>query len=142
MTRHIPTGHSTVSPFLIVQSPAEVIELMTKVFDGQELSRHLTPNGRIMHAEVRIGDTVIMIGEGNDEWKAMPCMLHVYVPDVDATYRRALQAGATSLREPSDQFYGDRSAGVKDASGNMWWIATHKEDVSPEEMQRRAQSAG
>jgi uncharacterized glyoxalase superfamily protein PhnB len=138
---HIPTGHSTVSPYLIVQSPAEVIELMTKVFDAQELSRHLTPDGRVMHAEVRIGDTVIMLGGSNEEWQPMPCMVHVYVPDVDAAYRRALQAGATSLQEPTDQFYGDRSAGVRDASGNRWWIATHTEDVSPEEMQRRAQSA-
>jgi uncharacterized glyoxalase superfamily protein PhnB len=72
----------------------------------------------------------------------MPAVLHLYVTDVDATYRRAIEAGATSLREPADQFYGDRSGGVRDLCGNQWWISTHIEDVSPEEMRRRAQTAG
>jgi PhnB protein len=94
-----------------------------------------------MHAEVRIGDSVVMMGEPADESSLMPGMIHLYVDDVDTTYQRALQAGATSLREPEDQFYGDRSAGVRDAFGNVWWIATHKEDVSPEEMKRRAQAS-
>jgi uncharacterized glyoxalase superfamily protein PhnB len=79
-----------------------------------------------------------MIGEAGGQWQPMPCNLYVYVPDTDATYRRALAAGAVSIMEPSDQYYGDRNAGVKDPCGNSWWLATHKEDVSAEEMQRRA----
>ena len=141
-TKHVPAGHSTVSPYLVVPGAAGVIDFLTAALGAQELLRHKAPDGRVMHAEVRIGDTVIMLGESNAEFPPMPGMVHVYVPDVDAAYRRALQAGATSMREPSDQFYGDRSAGVKDASGNLWWLATHKEDLSPEEMERRAKAAG
>ena len=103
--------------------------------------RHPTPEGRVMHAEVQIGDSRIMVAEVCGEWNPIPAMLHVYVNDADATYRTAIEAGATSLQEPTDQFYGDRSGGVKDAFGNHWWIATHKEDISPEEMQKRSAAA-
>lgn len=98
------------------------------------------PDGRIVHTEVRIGDSVIMMGEPGGDAKEMPGNIHLYVTDVDTTYRRALQAGGVSLREPEDQFYGDRSAGVRDPTGNVWWIATHKEGVPPEEMKRRAEA--
>jgi len=102
------------------------------------------PDGSIRHAEARIGDSMVMIGQAGGEWKPKPNTVHVYVPDVDATYKKALAAGATSTREPVTQFYGDRSAGVEDAQGNSWWIATHVEDVSPEEMEKRmaAQAKG
>ena len=93
-----------------------------------------------MHAEVKIGDSIIMMGEPTAECKPMPAMIHLYVPDADATYRRALAAGAKSVREPADQFYGNRSGGVEDACGNQWWMATRKEEVSPEEMGRRAEA--
>lgn len=93
--------------------------------------------GAIMHAEVRIGDSRVMMGEPPCGIQPIPACLHLYVEDTDAVYRRALAAGATSVREPADQFYGDRNAGVKDPSGNSWWITTHVEDVSPEEMERR-----
>jgi PhnB protein len=99
------------------------------------------PDGGVGHCEVRIGDSIVMTGEPQDQSKARPSNLYVYVVDVDATCRRALACGARSEREPADQFYGDRSGGFTDASGNIWWIATHKEDVSPEEMQRRAKQA-
>jgi PhnB protein len=97
------------------------------------------PDGSIMHAEVKIGDSMVMMGEASEKWKAMPCAIYLYVNDADAAYKRALKAGATSTMEPSDQFYGDRQSGVKDPSDNTWWIATHKEDVSSDELKKRAQ---
>jgi len=99
------------------------------------------PDGSVRHAEVRIGDSHVMMGEAGGEWTPMPAGIHLYVEDCDAIYRRALQAGGTSLREPADQFYGDRSAGIKDPCGNSWWIATHIEDVPPAEIERRAKAA-
>jgi uncharacterized glyoxalase superfamily protein PhnB len=98
----------------------------------------MRPDGVVMHAEVRIGDSMVMLSDGGGEWKPMPAVLYLYVPDADATYRRALDAGATSVQEPTTQFYGDRHGGVRDPSGNVWWIATRVEDVSPEELQKRA----
>jgi uncharacterized glyoxalase superfamily protein PhnB len=98
------------------------------------------PDGSIMHAEVRIGDSVVMLADAAPKDSTFPAMIHLYIEDTDAAYRRALDAGAISLREPADQFYGDRSGGVKDRFGNHWWLATHIEDVSPEELQRRAEA--
>ena len=90
---------------------------------------------------LRIGDSVVMLGDAHGEHKPLQTMLYVYVDDADAIYQRALAAGATSVQAPVDQFYGDRSGGVKDAFGNLWWIATHIEDVPPAELKRRAQAA-
>ena len=87
---------------------------------------------------MRLGDSVVMIGQAREEWPARPAALYVYVEDTDAIYKRALAAGGRSVMEPRDTFYGDRNAGVEDPSGNQWWIATHVEDVPPEEMERRA----
>jgi len=139
---YVPTGHGRVSPYLVTKDAASVIRLLTSAFGAEEIDRHLGPDGQIMHAEVRIGDSVVMLSDASEAFPAMPCMVHVYVPDCDDAYRRALADGATSVREPADQFYGDRSAGVRDAGGNQWWIATHQEDVAPEEMARRAAAAG
>ena len=91
-----------------------------------------------MHAQMKIGDSIIMLSDARAEWMPMPCMFYLYVNDTDATYARAMKAGGKSLREPATQFYGDRSGGVQDPCGNQWWIATHVEDVSPEEMEKRA----
>ena len=136
----IPAGYHTVTPYLIVADAARMIDFMTRAFGAVETGRHTTPDGRVMHAEVRIGDSHVMLGEASGEWKPMPCMLHLWVIDTDATYASAIRAGATSLREPADQFYGDRSGGVLDAEGNQWWISTHVEDVAPDEMQRRMEA--
>ena len=95
------------------------------------------PDGNIMHAEARIGDSIVMIGQGGPQMSARPATVYVYVPDVDLVYRAAKDAGAKSVREPADQFYGDRNACVEDACGNHWYIATHIEDVSNEEVERR-----
>jgi PhnB protein len=135
-----PEGHHTVTPYLIGRGTAELIEFLKQSFGAQERERLMRSGGAIMHAEVKIGDSVVMMGEASDEFKAMPTSIHLYLEDVDAAYERALRAGGKSLREPTDQFYGDRSAGIEDASGNQWWLATHVEDVSPEEMQRRQEA--
>jgi PhnB protein len=136
----IPDGYHTVTPYLIVEGVAGLIDFLKQAFDAVETERMPGPDGKVGHGEVRIGDSVVMMGEASGEWKPMPGSIYLYVNDTDATYKRALEAGATSVMEPADQFYGDRNAGVKDASGNMWWIATRKENVSPEELRKRAEA--
>ncbi len=138
----IPDGYHTVTPYLIVEGVAGLIDFLKQAFDAVETERVPGPDGKVGHGEVRIGDSVVMMGEASGDWKPMPGSMYLYVNDTDATYKRALDAGATSLMEPADQFYGDRNAGVKDASGNMWWIATRKENLSPEELRRRAEARG
>ena len=135
----IPSGYHTVMPHLINEDASRLIEFLQRVFDAQEINRLAGPDGRVLHAELKIGDSIVMIGEASQEWKAMPASIVVNVDDVDAIYNRAIEAGAISLREPEDQFYGDRSGGVKDLAGNHWWIATHIEDVSPDELKLRAE---
>jgi uncharacterized glyoxalase superfamily protein PhnB len=109
-----------------------------KAFDAKETDRYSMPDGSIGHEEIRLGDSVIMLSEAlGGEYKPTTAGMHLYVENCDATYQRALKAGATSTMQPADQFYGDRSAGVKDPFGNHWWIATHKEDLSKEEIIRR-----
>ena len=136
----IPEGYHTITPFLVVPGAAKVIDFLKQTFDATERGRHLNPNGGIVHAEVKVGDSIVMLGEPETRDKAMPITLYIYVQDVDAVYKRGMQAGATSLREPSDQFYGDRTAGLQDSAGNQWWIATHIEDVSREELVRRSKA--
>jgi uncharacterized glyoxalase superfamily protein PhnB len=120
----ISAGYHTVTPYLVAPEAARLIDFMKAAFGAQELQRHTQPDGAIRHAEVKIGDSVVILSEAMDEWPPMPAMLHVYVEDVDRVYRQALEAGATSLREPADQPYGDRSGGVADPAGNQWWLAT------------------
>jgi uncharacterized glyoxalase superfamily protein PhnB len=138
--KHIPEGYHSVTPYLIGNA-AKVLDFAKAVFDAQETFRMPGPNNTIGHAEFRIGDSHLMIADGGTEWPAMPCSLYVYVENVDEAYKRALKAGATSLKEPADQFYGDRSASVRDAAGNIWGIGTHIEDVPPDELERRAKAA-
>ena len=139
--RPIPEGFRTVTPYLIVQGAARLIDFLKQAFGAQEKERVAQPDGSIMHAEVTIGDSIIMMADASERFAAMPCCIHLYLEDVDAAYKRAIEAGATSVMEPANQFYGDRSGGVKDSTGNMWWIATHVEDVAPEEMAKRAEAA-
>jgi uncharacterized glyoxalase superfamily protein PhnB len=137
----IPDAYHSVTPYLVVPDVDALIRFLKEAFDAVELSRHAAPNGRVMHAEVRIGDSIVMMGEANEQYPATQCGLLLYVAEVDDTYRKALGAGARSQSPPADQFYGDRSGGVFDPAGNTWWIATHKEDVSREEMERRMTAA-
>ena len=127
----IPDGYHTVTPYLIVTGAGAFIEFMKQAFGGTERMRSPGPSGAIMHAEVQLGDSVIMLADASDEARVRSAMIHLYVTDVDADYRRALEAGGESIREPTDQTYGDRSAAVKDRWGNEWWLATHIKDVAP-----------
>lgn len=133
----VPPGYHTATPYLIVKGAESLIEFLCSGFAAKETCRLMHPDGGIMHAEVKIGDSFIMIGEAREDCQAMPSMIHLYVENADATYERAIAAGATSIMEPKDEFYGDRAGGVKDPTGNCWWIATHQEDVSPEEFDKR-----
>lgn len=121
-----PAGYTSVAPYLMVDDARRVIEFLKATFDAEELRRSDDPDGRVMHAEVRIGDTVIMMSDGNAEYPPFPVWLHVYVPDVDATWRRALAAGGEPVQEPVRKDDPDRRGGVRDPSGNTWWIATQE----------------
>jgi len=123
-----PEGYSSVSPYLVTQGAQRVIDFLKKTFDATELRRYDMPDGSVMHAEVRIDDTVIMIGDAGGEWPAVLSWLHVYVEDVDATFSRALEAGGVSVQAPQrKEGDPDRRGGVKDPGGNTWWIATQAE---------------
>jgi len=136
-----PDGYHSVTPYLVVDGAARLIDFLQQTFDAKEVERFAAPGNRVGHAELRIGDSLVMLGDAHGEHKAMQAMLYVYVEDVDATFQRAVAAGGTSVQPPTDHFYGDRSGGVKDPCGNVWYIATHIEDVSPAELKRRAQAA-
>lgn len=124
----VPEGHPTVCPYIVVPGVDKLIEFAKQVFGATEVHASKRPDGTVMHAEIRIGDSIVMMGDGGTQ-KTFPAMLHLYMEDVDGVYARAIQAGAKSIREPADQSYGDRTGGVEDAFGNQWWIATHIKDV-------------
>jgi PhnB protein len=119
-----PQGYTSVAPYLIVDGAARTIEFLKRVFGAAELRRFPDPSGKLVHAEVRIDDTVVMIADGNEGWPPIPSHVHVYVSDVDAIYRRALEAGATAVQEPVKKDDEDKRGGVKDAGGTTWWIST------------------
>ena len=123
-TPYKPDGYTSAAPYLIVSGAAASIDFLVCVFAASELRRMARPDGSIMHAEVRLDDTVIMIADGVEGWPPVAAHVHVYVADVDATYRRALQAGATSVQEPAKKGDEDKRGGIKDAGGTTWWIAT------------------
>ncbi|HEY3101986.1 MAG TPA: VOC family protein [Pyrinomonadaceae bacterium] len=147
--KHIPEGYHSVTPYLIVRGGAAAIEFYNKAFGAVELFRFPTPDGKIGHAEIKIGDSPIMLA---DEYPPMgynspqtvggsPVSLMIYVEDVDTVFNRAVEAGATVKEIVADKFYGDRNGTVVDPFGHIWHIATHKEDLSMEEMEQRAKSA-
>lgn len=133
----IPDNIPRASPYLIVKDVGETINFLKEVFSAELVEQMFLPDGTINHGSVKIGDSLIMMGKAAENYPPQPAMLYIYVNDTDATYKNALEKGATSVMEPSNQFYGDRNAGVKDANGISWWIATHIEDVSREEIQKR-----
>ncbi len=137
-----PKGYHTVTPFIYNTNIAETIDFAIAAFGATLKEKHHTPDGRIMHAEIIIGDSIVMMGETHGEMASLPVMLYLYVEDCDSVYASAIAAGGKSLREPTTEFYGDRSSGVTDPWGNQWWMATHVEDLSPEEMMKRAEAAG
>lgn len=119
-----PADYSTVSPYLIVSDAAATIKFLQEVFAAEVLRTFPAEDGRLMHAEVRIGDTVVMLADSAPEWPPVPSYVHIYVEDVDATYARALSAGAESVQEPVKKEDEDKRGGIKDAGGTTWWIAT------------------
>jgi PhnB protein len=132
-----PRGYHSVTPYLIVEEAPKLIQFMRQAFDAQGGESIKGPDGRIMHAEMNIGDSVVMLADATPKYGPIASHLYVYIENVDRTFKRALESGATSVQEPANQFYGDRTAGFKDPTGNYWWIAQRVEEVSREEMERR-----
>jgi PhnB protein len=145
----IPDGHNSVSPYLIVDGAARALDFYKKAFGATELYRLTAPDGKVGHAEVRIGDTLVMLADehpdfgahGPGHYKGSPISLHLYVEDVDTVVQRASAAGARVTRPVADQFYGDRRGTFEDPFGHTWHVASHVEDVSAEEIKRRAARA-
>jgi PhnB protein len=146
----IPEGYHTATPYLIVKDAARAIEFYKKAFGAMELMRMANPSGKIGHAEIKIGDSPIMLADEVPEMGhrspeslgGSPVSILLYVQDVDTVFNQAVAAGAKVQRPVADQFYGDRTGGVTDPFGHVWYVATHMEDVSPEEMRKRAAAAG
>ena len=145
-TNYTPDGYHTATPYLVVNGGARAIEFYKQAFGATEVVRMDAPGGKIGHAEVKIGDSHIMLADEYPEMDALspqtiggtPVGLCLYVEDCDAVFKRAISLGAKSLKPLEDQFYGDRSGTILDPFGHKWTVATHKEDVSPEEMKKRA----
>ena len=137
---HIPKGYHSVTPSLTVKGAHKLIGFFQQAFGAKVLHQMLCSDGSVMHASLKIGDSIMMLGEAGGQCKPTAASLYLYVKDADATYRRAIQAGAVSQMEPTDQFWGDRSGVLTDPAGNQWWIATHVEDVSMEEIEKRGQA--
>ena len=145
----IPKGYHSVTPYLIINGAARAIDFYEKVFDATEVMRMADPSGKVGHAEIKIGDSVIMLADEHPEMGhrspqslgGSPVGILLYVKDVDATVEKALAAGAKLERPVKDQFYGDRSGQIRDPFGHLWTVSTHKEDLSPEEMEKRAAAA-
>ena len=135
-----PEGYHTVTPYLVVQDIEALITFLKEAFDAEETERVPGPGGTTRHAEIRIGDSVVMMGAARGK-PPIPGMLYVYTEDVDTTYSRALKAGGESIAQPENQFYGDRTAGVTDSQGNIWYMATRVENLSEEELRERALAA-
>ena len=150
MVNPVPEGYRRVTPYLIVDGGAAAIDFYASVFGATERMRMDAPEGRIGHAELEIGDSVIMLADEHPEMNALgprstggtPVSLHMYVEDVDSVFERAIEAGAKPVRPVEDQFYGDRLGSFEDPFGHHWNVATHVEDVSPEEMSKRMADAG
>jgi len=134
----IPDGYHTVTPYLTVPDLPKMLEFAKAAFSAHVYEAIADDSGMIRHAEMQIGDSRVMVGQARAEYPATQSKLYLYVESTDDVYQRAIAAGAKSILEPTDQFYGDRNAAVEDPQGNQWWIATHVEDVTPEEMERRA----
>ncbi len=136
----IPSEYGSVTPYIVTERCAEAIEFYKQVFEATERMRMPMPDGSIGHAELQIGDSVLMLASGGEQWPGTSSLTCVYVEDCDAVFERAVAAGATVVEPLSDKFYGDRVGSVLDPFGQRWSIMTHKEDVSPEEIERRMAS--
>ena len=135
----IPEGYQQAIPYLVVLDAKAQMDFLLNVFDGKEINRMTTPDGSVVHGEVKVGDSVIMIGQAREESQVRKSMVYLYMEDCDAYFNKAKEAGATVVSELEDQFYGDRHGAVEDSNGNQWYIVTHQEEVSPEELQKRTE---
>ena len=148
---HIPQGYNSITPYLVIKVASQAIDYYKKVFGATEVFRMDTPDGKVAHAELKIGDSHVMLADENPKMGlghtsaasigASPVSLYLYIPDVDRIVERAVTAGAKVLKPVQDQFYGDRSGFIQDPFGHLWGIATHVEDVAPQEMAERAKKA-
>ena len=133
-----PAKINTINPYLIVEDVQELITFMTTVFNGKLQFKLNRPNGAIMHAEIKVGNSVVMAGEPTKEFGLFPCSLYIYVKDCDSFFDKAIRYGCESIFEPATMKHaGERYGGVKDKNGNVWWIATHVEDITPAEQSKR-----
>ena len=139
MPKIIPDGYHTINTSVIVDGAQEVVDFLKKAFDAKERLMMPGQPGKIAHAELEIGDSLVMISDATEQYPATRCRVYAYVADVDATYKRALAAGAKGVEEPQNQFWGDRTAAIVDPKGNHWAIATRVEDLSSEEIGKPAQ---
>lgn len=143
---YIPKGYNTITPYLIVSNGKKAIEFYTKLFGAKQVMRLDQPGGKIGHAELKIGDTKIMLADQCPEMGALapeafsgsPVSIHLYVKDVDSTSNKAAKLGAKIIRPAQDMFYGDRSCGLQDPFGHIWYVSTHIENVTPAQMRKRA----
>jgi len=140
MSNHteIPDGYTTVTPWVITDDTARLIDFLTEAFDATELARVPNEDGGIGHAEVRIGDAVVMMFDTPAGWPATPAFLRLFVPDTDAAHAKALAVGATSVTEPTDLFWGDRVSRIRDPFRNIWWLQSRVDDPTPDEIATRA----
>jgi len=148
---YIPKGYNSITPYLVIKGASQAIDYYKKVFGATEVFRMDTPDGKVGHAELKIGDSHVMLADENPKMGqghtsaasigTSPVSLYLYIPDVDRIVERAVTAGAKVLKPVQDQFYGDRSGFIQDPFGHLWGIATHVEDVAPQEMAERAKKA-
>jgi uncharacterized glyoxalase superfamily protein PhnB len=139
MAKFVPDGYHTLTPYLIVPDGEKELRFLTEVFGAKVCERHNRADGTLKHGELQIGDSRLMMAQATKEYNQQTMTFYVYVQDVDATYERALGAGARSLAPVSQQYYGDRNGGFVDPAGISWYVATHVEDLSSDEIQRRSE---
>jgi len=137
----IPDGYHSVTPYLVIKGAANAINFYKRAFGAEELFRMPGPDGKVMHAELVIGDSRIMLGEEPDQAGGTLSSIYLYVPDVDATFKQAVDAGAKQSMPVQNMFWGDRSGKLTDPFGQRWQLATHREDITPEQIQQRAAAA-
>jgi PhnB protein len=133
----VPEGYGTATPYLIVKDADALLRFVQEAFNARINEEFRRPDGTLMHADVTIGNSHVMMGQAGGPWQPIPGSILLYMEDADAVYQAALKSGARSVQEMTNQFYGDRSGGVQDPSGVTWWISTHIEDVPKDELERR-----